>query len=47
MRQALLEATGSRTVPQIWIAGQYIGGYTEMNDLARSGQLQTLLQTHR
>lgn len=31
-REALLErAPGAKTVPQIWLEGNYIGGYTELH----------------
>ncbi len=29
-RQALRDRTGSRTVPQIWHGGTYVGGYTDL-----------------
>jgi glutaredoxin 3 len=38
-RQRLLELTGSWTVPQILIDGRPIGGYTELWQLDRSGEL--------
>jgi glutaredoxin 3 len=41
-RQRLLELTGGWTVPQIIIDGQPIGGYTELWQLDRSGELQKL-----
>jgi glutaredoxin 3 len=42
-RAWLVEATGRRTVPQIFIAGQPIGGYDELAALDRSGELATKL----
>ena len=41
-RQHLLELTGSWTVPQILIDGRPIGGYTELWQLDRSGELDKL-----
>jgi glutaredoxin 3 len=41
-RQRLLELTGSWTVPQILIDGRPIGGYTELWQLDRSGELDKL-----
>jgi len=38
-RAWLLEATGRRTVPQIFIAGESIGGYDELAALDRAGEL--------
>jgi glutaredoxin 3 len=38
-RAWLVEATGRRTVPQIFIAGESIGGYDELALLDRSGEL--------
>jgi glutaredoxin 3 len=39
-RRRLLEQTGGWTVPQIVIGGQPIGGYTELWQLDRSGELE-------
>lgn len=44
MRARLLDETGSHTLPQIFIGGTPIGGYTELKALADSGQLDQLLQ---
>jgi glutaredoxin 3 len=41
-RQRLLELTGSWAVPQILIDGRPIGGYTELWQLDRSGELDKL-----
>jgi glutaredoxin 3 len=41
-RQRLLELTGSWTVPQILIDGRPIGGYTELWQLDRTGELDKL-----
>jgi glutaredoxin 3 len=42
-RAWLLETTRRRTVPQIFIGGQAIGGYDDLAALDRSGELATLL----
>ena len=39
----LVEETGQRTVPQIFIGGQPIGGYTELAALNRSGALEKMV----
>ena len=41
-RAWLLETTRSRTVPQIFIRGQPIGGYEELAALDRAGSLREL-----
>jgi glutaredoxin 3 len=41
-RQRLLELTGGWTVPQILVDGEPIGGYTELWQLDRSGELGKL-----
>lgn len=43
-RAMLLERTGRRTVPQIFIGGRPIGGSDELAALARSGELDALLR---
>jgi len=42
-RQWLVSTTGQRTVPQIFIDGRSIGGYTELAALERAGELNALL----
>ena len=39
----LVETTGRRTVPQIFIKGQSVGGYDELSGLDRSGRLAEML----
>jgi len=43
-RAWLVKVTGQRTVPQIFIAGEPIGGYRELNQLDRGGELDKLLR---
>jgi glutaredoxin 3 len=42
-RAWLVEVTGQRKVPQIFIHGQPIGGFVELRDLDRTGRLATML----
>ena len=41
-RSRLLDLTGGWTVPQILIDGRPVGGYTELWQLDRSGELEHL-----
>ncbi len=43
VRRWLVEQTGQRTVPQIFLAGVAIGGYAELVALDRSGELAQIL----
>jgi glutaredoxin 3 len=43
-RKWLVQATGRRTVPQIFIGGEPIGGYEELAALDRSGKLASMLE---
>lgn len=42
-RKWLSEVTGHRTVPQIFIEDQPIGGYTDLCDLIKKNQLEAML----
>lgn len=42
--QKMMELSGRRTVPQIWIGETHVGGYDDLASLHRSGQLQPLLE---
>ena len=42
-RQAMMQKTGRRTVPQIFVGGTYVGGYDDLVALDRSGKLNPLL----
>ena len=42
-RKWLREVTGRTTVPQIFIDGQSVGGYTDIRDLDERGELDRLL----
>ncbi|BGP40562.1 Glutaredoxin [Rhodotorula kratochvilovae] len=37
------QKTGQRTVPSIWIAGEFIGGCSDLEAKHRSGELKKLL----
>ena len=43
LRVAMMEKTGRRTVPQIYIGDEYIGGYDELASLDHAGGLAELL----
>jgi glutaredoxin 3 len=42
-RLEMVQKTGRRTVPQIYIDGHYVGGYEELAALEHSGKLGELL----
>ena len=42
--QSLTERTGVKTVPQIFINGEFIGGCSDLMALDKNGQLDPLLQ---
>ena len=42
-RLAMIERTGRRTVPQIYIGDYHVGGYDELAALDRAGRLNVLL----
>lgn len=42
-RAWLVEQTGQRTVPQIFIGGVPVGGYTELAAIDRSGRLAAIV----
>lgn len=44
LRAEVMRASGQRTVPQIWIGEQHIGGYTELAALHQQGGLLPLLK---
>ena len=46
-RRWLVEQTGRRTVPQIFIDGIPIGGYDELAALDRAGELDRILRGER
>ena len=43
-RDVMMQSTGRRTVPQIFIGERHVGGCDDLMALDRSGGLQPLLQ---
>ena len=43
-RQDMMERTGRRTVPQIYIGDTHVGGFDELAALDRAGKLDALLR---
>lgn len=43
LRDEMMEKTGRRTVPQIYINGRYVGGYDDLASLDHAGELEILL----
>ena len=44
IRAALRERTGSKTIPQVFVGGHFIGGATELFDSQEDGKLAELLE---
>jgi glutaredoxin 3 len=42
-RAEMMEKTGRRTVPQIYIGDRHVGGFDDLSALDRAGQLDGLL----
>ena len=43
-RAEMMQKSGRRTVPQIWIGERHIGGCDDLYDLERQGGLEPLLK---
>jgi glutaredoxin 3 len=43
LRHAMMEKTGRRTVPQIYINGTHVGGYEDLASMDQDGELDHLL----
>lgn len=43
-RALMMEKTGRRTVPQIYVGDTYVGGFDDLSALDRQGKLDGLLQ---
>jgi glutaredoxin 3 len=43
-RAEMIERSGARTVPQIFIGERHVGGSDELHELDRRGELDALLQ---
>lgn len=43
-RDAMMQRTGRRTVPQIYIGDTHVGGFDDLSALEHAGKLDVLLQ---
>jgi glutaredoxin 3 len=43
IQKTLLQMTGQRTVPSVWVKGQHLGGNDDTQRAAASGKLQAML----
>lgn len=43
-RELMMQKTGRRTVPQIYIGDTHVGGFDDLSALERAGKLDPLLQ---
>ncbi len=43
LRIAMMEKTGRRTVPQIYINGEHVGGFEDLAELNHDGKLDVML----
>ena len=46
IREVLKVRTGQKTIPQIYVGGEYVGGGTDLFDAWKDGSLQKLLNEH-
>ena len=44
LRRTMMERTGRRTVPQIYVGSFHVGGYEDLVALDRAGRLEPLLR---
>ncbi len=44
LRREMMEKSGRRTVPQIWIGERHVGGYDDLARLEQAGELDELLK---
>ena len=44
-REAMMQKTGRRTVPQIYIGAKHVGGFDDLSALDRAGELDKLLNS--
>ncbi len=44
-RDEMIEKSGRRTVPQIWIGDRHVGGYDDLAALDAAGELDPLLDS--
>ena len=45
-RMWLVETSGMRTVPQIFVGDESIGGYSDMDAMHRRGEFKAVLERH-
>lgn len=45
-RETMMQITGRRTVPQIFIGDRHVGGFDELYALDKAGELDELLGRH-
>jgi len=43
LREAMMQKTGRRTVPQIYVDDTHVGGFDDLSALDRAGKLDPLL----
>ena len=43
LRREMMQRSGRRTVPQIWIGEHHVGGFDELSRLEQQGRLEDLL----
>ena len=46
LREEMIQKTSRRTVPQIYINGEHVGGYDDMAALDRAGKLDVMLMNN-
>ena len=44
LRREMMQRSGRRTVPQIWVGEQHVGGFDDLARLEQHGSLDQLLQ---
>ena len=44
LRREMMQKSGRRTVPQIWIGERHVGGYDDLARLEQAGKLDELLK---
>lgn len=42
-KAAMLEGSGKRTLPQVFVAGKFIGGFEEISEANEYGEVKLLL----
>jgi glutaredoxin 3 len=47
MQEIMIQKTGRRTVPQIYINGEHVGGFDDMAALDRAGKLDAMLNNNQ